>query len=421
MSSQIVITGAGVVSALGAGLADFQAALYAGRTALGKGELVHGYSTAAIPGFSPQTWLGEKGLRPLDRTARLLCVALHLAMENAQLRLVTESGSDADVGLVCGTMLGSVHSIASFDWVGITEGPQFVSPMEFPNTVICSQGGQAAIRFKLGGVNSTICTGLSSGLCALGYAAEFLRLGRARALFAGGVDELCEETLLGFAKAGAISKRGVALPFAPARDGLVLGEGAALVVLEPRGNGKRNGGIAISGFGSAYDAHGTDSDRVRPSGAQAAIEQALTQAGIQPSDVTCIVSGASGSRAGDERESIALRAVFDQRLSTIPTCAPKAALGETMGSWGAMGVIVAAAGLLKRCLPPTVAPENTEHELCISRQAQPVHGDYALITAFSGAGDNAALVLQRLRSDAGSSEDDDIGPQVLDEAGRNDR
>src|SRR5262249_50763210 len=154
-----------------------------------------GYITAELAGFNAQQWLG-KGIRPLDRSARLLAVAAQMALGDSGLSQESAELGDPELGLVCGTLFGSVHSITSFDWTGLTEGSNLVSPMEFPNTVINSAAGQAAIKHKLRGVNSTICAGLASGLHAIHYAAEFLRFGRARALLSGGVDELCEESVL---------------------------------------------------------------------------------------------------------------------------------------------------------------------------------------------------------------------------------
>src|SRR5438874_1816506 len=167
-------------------------------------------------------------------------------------------------------MFGSVHSITSFDWSGVTDGPNLVNPMDFPNTVINSPAGQAAIKHKLRGVNSTVCAGLASGLYALQYAAEFLRFGRARALLAGGVEELCNESVLGFRKTGISSKSGSPRPFAASRDGAVPGEAAGIWMLETedaaRGRG-RTPRLELCGFGCAHDAHSISCFDVRGRGA----------------------------------------------------------------------------------------------------------------------------------------------------------
>jgi len=188
--ARIVVTAAGVISPIGAGVEKFGCALYSGRSAVGPSARFPGHTTAEIADFQPQEWLG-KGIRVMDRSARLLAVAAHMALTGAELSREGREIADPELGLVCGTVFGSVHSITSFDWSGLEEGPAYVSPMEFPNTVINAPAGQSAIKHRLRGVNSTVCAGLASGLHAIAYAADFLRFGRARALLAGGVEELC--------------------------------------------------------------------------------------------------------------------------------------------------------------------------------------------------------------------------------------
>ena len=396
---RIVISGAGVISPIGAGLADFEKAMYAGASGIGPSQLLGAESIAAeVRGFTPQQWLGNKGIRVLDRTARLLCVATQMALSGAGLERGDSPGADPEVGLVCGTMFGSIHSIASFDWSGLEDGPSLVNPMEFPNTVINSAAGQAAIKFKLGGINTTICAAQSSGLYALHYATEFLRLARARTLLAGGAEELSEEAFLGFRKNGFLSSSGTPRPFAPARDGAVLGEGAALMILESADLARERGATPwaeIAGFGCAQDAHSISAFDLGAEGATAAMQMALESAGIAADQVACLIAAASGSRPGDEMEAKALKNIFGSRLAEIPVCAPKAALGETLGAAGAMAALIAALALEKQCLPPTAGVAEPVDGLRLASRAQTIHGDYALINAFSCDGNNAALVLRR--------------------------
>lgn len=401
MSGSIVVSGAGVISPLGAGLEQFAAALYQGERAGGPCTRFEGHA-AEIADFDPQPWL-RSGFRPMDRTARLLSVAVHLALADAGLGPSTGPEGDPDLGLVCGTMLGGIHSITSFDWDGITEGPDYVSPMGFSNTVINSAAGQAAIRFKLRGVNSTICAGLASGLYAVGYAEEFVKFGRARAVLAGGVEELSEEVLVGLDKTGVLSPSRSARPFADDRDGIVPGEGAAFLLLERDADARARSitpMVEIAGFGSAHDAHAMNAYAPACDGARAAIRQALHIAAIEPAQVACITASASGSREGDAMEARALHQVFGDALPTIPICAPKASFGEAMGGSGAFCSVVAALALSRQCLAPTAGCDGSAYGLRLSNVAQPIDGDYALIDGFGCDGNNVALVLRRLRDAA---------------------
>jgi 3-oxoacyl-[acyl-carrier-protein] synthase II len=400
MSTRIVITGAGVISSIGAGVDEFERAIYGGASGIGPSELFGDQTSAAeVRKFTPQQWLGNKGIRVLDRSARLLCVAAQMALCASRLLQQGETTEgDPELGLICGTMFGGLHSITSFDWSGLMDGPNYVNPMEFPNTVINSPAGQAAIKYKLRGINSTVCAGLASGLYALHCGAEFLRFGRARILLCGGVDEICEESILGFRKTDVTSPSGSLRPFSKGRDGTVLGEGSALLVLESSETAAARGAspwAEVSGFGCAHDAKDINAFQLRAGGATAAVEQALESAGIAPDEVGCIISGASGSRAGDEMEARALANIFKDRLGEIPVCAPKAALGEVMGVSGALCALVAAITLRKQTVPPTAGFAESEYGLRLSGEPQPMGGVCALVNAFGCDGNNAAMVLRR--------------------------
>ncbi len=400
-SPRVVVTGAGVISPLGAGVDAFADALWSGASAVAPSTRFPGQTIAEFAEFNPTPWLGSKGVRVLDRGTRFLCVAAQMALSATGLLQNASGDGDPDLGLVCGTMFGGVHSIATFDWSGLTEGPALVSPMEFPNTVINAPAGQAAIKHKLRGVNSTICAGLASGLYAIQHAAEFLRFGRARYLMAGGMEEVCDEAALGFRKLGIASSNGAARPFGTDRDGTAAGEGSALWMLETEESARERGAapwIEICGFGSAHDACRIMGYNPRGEGAAAAIVQALEETGIGPADVGCIIAGANGSRAGDAMEARALREVFGERLDSIPVSAPKAATGETMGASGAFCAVAAGLALQRQEAPPTAGFTCTDSGLRLSGSSQPFQGEYALIDAFSCDGNNSALIVRLWQS-----------------------
>jgi len=401
VNQRIVVSGVGVIAAIGAGSEEFEQALYDGRCGIAPktlfAETAPDSPAGEVRDFSPQRWLGKKGLRVLDRSTRLLCVAAHMALESAGLVQADGAEGDPEMGLVCGTMFGSVHSITSFDWSGLTDGPNLVNPMEFPNTVINSPAGQAAIKHKLRGVNSTISAGLASGLYAIHYACEFLRFGKARALLAGGVEELCEESYLSMVKAGLHSSTGRLAPFASDRDGTIAGEGSALWMLETADRARERAVtplVEVCGFGAAHDARNINAYDVRAEGAASAIRQALAASGIGPEQVGCVVASASGSKLGDQMEVNALRNVFGASVSAVPVCAPKAAFGECLGASGALLAVTAGLALKRQALPPTSGFQKSESGLKLSAGVQPFQGEYALVNCFGCDGNNTALVLR---------------------------
>ncbi|MBV8199615.1 MAG: hypothetical protein JOZ15_03220, partial [Acidobacteria bacterium] len=192
---RVVITGTGVVSPLGDSPAALHRALAAGTSGRKPIELfetagIGCHEAGEIRPFDPQGHVGERNLRPLDRTSRLLVVAAQLALADSG----CSGRSDMEIGLVLGTTFCSVRTIAEFDRRGLRLGPNHASPLDFANSVINAAAGQAAIWHGLRGVNSTLAAGEASGLLAIAPAGELVRNGRAEAVLAGGAEELCFES-----------------------------------------------------------------------------------------------------------------------------------------------------------------------------------------------------------------------------------
>lgn len=394
-SGRVVFTGAGVITSIGAGVEAFEEALYAGKSGQAVSARLNGAAAAEIVDFTPVPWLGNKGIRVLDRAARLLCVAAQMTLTAAGKTVDPAGEGDPEAGLVCGTMFGGLHSIATFDHTGATEGLANVNPADFPNTVINSPTGHAGIKFKLRGVNSTICAGFASGLQAIGYAADFVRFGRVKHVLAGGLEELCDESSLGFLRTGLASPDGLARPFGRDRNGMVPGEGAALWLLESPESAREGGREPlgeICGFGAAHDAGSVHGLHASGAGAAAAMREAIAGAGLTPADVSCIFASANGSRLGDEIEARAIAAVFGPG-GAPPVCAPKAAWGEAMGASGALAAMAAGIALRRQLLPPTAGFEATLTDLSLSARPQPISGGHALINSFGCDGINVSLLI----------------------------
>ena len=207
MNKKIVITGIGVLSPIAIGREEFWAGLFQGKTGFRPVTL---FDTSPfrvniageIKDFDALSFLGKKGLRDLDRSTRLICSAAKLAIDDSRIE-ITEDTTHS-MGVSVGTTFGSLHSISQFDRSGLIEGPRAVNPSHFPNTVINSPASQVSIKFKIKGFNTTISTGFCASLDAVSYAADFIRLSRADVVLAGGVEELCEETFMGFHNLGCL-------------------------------------------------------------------------------------------------------------------------------------------------------------------------------------------------------------------------
>jgi 3-oxoacyl-[acyl-carrier-protein] synthase II len=361
VSRRVVITGAGVISSLGDTPADLHEALCAGRSGLKPVEVfaANGLGpqlAGEVRPFEPKLYLGERNLRPVDRTAQLLLAAAQRALEDAG--WTPELRKQREAGLVLGTNFCSVRTIAEFDRRGQQLGPSYVSPFDFANSVINAAAGQTAIWHDLRGVNSTLSAGEASGLMAIANAADLIRTGRADALLAGGVEELCFESFLGFHRAGRLCPSDQdPVPFGSRRRGFALGEGAALLMLEEAESAAARGARVLGevlGSGSAFDAASDGAALAR------AIRLALEDAGIAPGEIGCLSASASGSVEADRQEARAVADALGPRAADLPVTAVKSMLGEAIGASGALQAVALLGTLGDGRLPGIRGLESVE-------------------------------------------------------------
>ncbi len=363
MSRRVVVTGAGVLSPLGDTPEGLHAALCAQQSALKPIELfaLDGLGPrlgGEVRPFDPQAYLGDRNLRPVDRTARLLLVAVQRALESSG--WTAEMRAEREVGLVLGTMFCSVRTIAEFDRRAVQLGPSYASPMDFANSVINAAAGQAAIWHGLRGVNSTVAGGEASGLMALAYAAELIRSGRADAVLAGGAEELCFESFLGFQRAGRLG--GVPVPFDARRDGFALAEGAAVLMLEDAEAATARGARVLAevrGHGMGFDASGGDEEE-RAEAVAGAVRLALEDAAVAAEDLDVLSLSANGSVLGDRCEARGVAAALGDRAAARPATAVKAMLGEAPGASGALQAVALLGTFGDGALPGVLGLETPE-------------------------------------------------------------
>lgn len=404
MRRRVVVTGAGVLSPVADSSAGLHAALSEGRSGLKTVELfvadgVGPRQAGEVRPFEPKEYLGERNLRPVDRTSRLLLVAATRALEASGWSAEARAGRE--VGLVVGTTFCSVKTIAEFDRRGLQLGPSHASPMDFANSVINAAAGQTAIWHGLSGVNSTISQGEASGLGAIAYAADLIRLGRADAILAGGVEELCFESFVGLARAGRLcggnGNEEHPVPFDVRRNGFAPAEGAALLMLEDADSAAARGATVlaeIAGHGAAFDVSRTEEDAA---GAVArAVRLALADAGLSPAEIDCLSASANGSLTGDRAEARGLAAAFGERAAVLPVSAIKSMLGEALGASGGFQAAALLGTFTDGVLPGILGLEETEAGFPlkgVSPNNQHIEARRALLSAVGADGHCCALVL----------------------------
>jgi 3-oxoacyl-[acyl-carrier-protein] synthase II len=409
MDRRVVITGVGVLSSLGDSPSTLSTALCEGRSGLNP---VESFSTdglichqaGEIRSFTPEIYLGERNLRALDRTSRLVTAAATLALDDSGWS--AELRRRCEVGVVLGTMFCSVHTISEFDRRGLVLGPKNVSPMDFANTVINAAAGQVAIWHDLRGVNSTIAGGITSGLQAIAYATELIRSGQETAILTGGAEELCFESFHGFARAGWLcaADNGAGecpIPFDARRNGFALGEGAALLMLEDEASAAARGATVwgeIKGHGTAYDvSRGTVGVQAVEAIARA-MRLALRDAQIRADDIDCLSASANGSILADRYEAQAVAAILAGQAASLPVTAIKSMLGETLGASGAMQTVGLLAAMREGVLPGIRHLEHLEPDFPLAMARPHNHRldlRCGLINSVGLDGNCCALVLAR--------------------------
>ena len=410
MYKRIVITGVGVLASNGIGKDAFWQALEEGRSGIKKVSLFKTNTmktklAGEIKDFDAKQYLGEKGLRLLDRSTKLVNVAAKLALEDANFK-VTEENTD-DVGVVLGTTLGSVWSISEFDKTALIEGPRYVNPALFPNTVINSPASQISIRFVIKGFNTTIATGFTSSLDALKYACDFIDFGRARAVLVGGVEELCLQTYLGFYKlsflSGSKADAGPELscPFDKRRNGIVFGEGASTILIEDLEHALARGAkiyAEIKSIGYCFYPFRLNKYHGLGTGIRAAMRQALKEAKLNPGDIDYISANANSTKEADLIETEAIKDVFGVSAEKIPISAIKSQIGETFSASGAMQLASGVGVLERNMIPATLNYKEKDPACdldCVPNKARRAEIKNLLISCFGPSGVNNCVVLSK--------------------------
>jgi len=408
-NKRVVVTGLGIISPnSGIGKDSFSEAIFNGISGIKPISLfdtsafkVH--TAAEIQDFRAQEILGPEGLRVLDRSARLLCSATLLALQDAGIEI--KEDNSRNIGLVAGNTLGSLKSICDFDKVAIKDGPQYVNPSLFPNTVINAQVSHACIRLNIKGFNATISTGFSASLDAINYALNFIKLGRKNIILAGGVEELCMETFLGFHKIGLLAgiKKGsveLSCPFDKRRNGIILGEGSCVLMLEDLESAlERNAHIyaEIKGYGTCFEACRPGQHNLGAAGLKEAMQSALKKAKIKPQEIDYICSGANSTVNSDAMEAKCIKEVFADSFNSLQVSSLKSMIGESFSASGALQVAAAVLAIERQMIPPTINYEEKDESCDLSyvTQARACRVNNAIVNAFGLGSGNSSLIISR--------------------------
>src|ERR687886_2820060 len=391
---EIVVTGRGVVSAIGGGADAFFEALLGKRSGIADG-------VGACTEFDAESAMSAKEARRADRYTQLAVAAATQAAEEAG---VPADGLAPDrLGIIVGTGVGGLTTLERETRNYLADGERAVSPHLVPMMMPNAAAGTIAMRFGATGPGFSVASACATGGHAIGEAMRMIARGEADVVLAGGTEAaLTPVCIAAFRRMGALSREGVSRPFDARRDGFVMGEGAAVVVLERAEHAKARGATIygrIAGYGASNDAFHITQPDSEGRGAKQAMLATLADAGAAPSDVGYLNAHGTGTPFNDKIETAAIKSVFNGANTPPPVSSTKSAIGHLLGAAGAVEAIVCVEAVRRGVLPPTLNYEERDPDCDLDyvpegpREAPGL--ELALSNSFGFGGQNACLAVAK--------------------------
>jgi len=405
--SRIFVTGLGTVSPFGVGVKELWKGLREARSAVKRIddridlEGINSKIGAPVPDFDPTDYLSKKKVRRLGRSAQFALIAGREALEDGG---VDPQGNS--LGVVVGTGIGDIESLTRNHRKMMKKGARRVSPFFIPQLMPNAAPAQMAIEFGCRGPNYGAVSACASGTHAVGLAFNELRLGKAQAMLAGGVEAaMLPMSFAGFDRMKALSCRNdepkkASRPFDVDRDGFVMGEGAGILLLETEGSVERRRATPyaeVLGIGNSEDAYHVTSPLEDGSGAKEAMGKALEDARIEPEEVDYVNAHGTSTPLNDKMETAAIKSLFGDYAYELPVSSTKSQIGHLTGAAGGVEAVVTCLALARNFLPPTINLDNPD-PACdldyVPHQGREREIDMAISNSFGFGGQNASLVLK---------------------------
>jgi len=396
MGEAAAITGVGAVTPLGVGAAPLLERWRAGEAGIEDG-------LAACAEFDPAAFMSAKEARRLDRFSQLALAAATEAFEQAGLGGGLPYPPER-CGCIVGTGIGGIETVVRGQDAVRERGPRAVPALSVPMMMANAACAAVSLRYGLKGPTFAVSTACASGAHALGAALGLLRSGQADLVVAGGAEApLSDLAIAAFQALEALSPSGRSLPFDRRRDGFVLGEGAAIVVLEREGSARERGAEVLGrliGYGQSSDAHHLTAPCADGATQAQAVELALADAGVDPAAIHYVNAHGTATQLGDRAEALALKRALGEAAATVPVSSTKSAVGHLLGAAGAAEAVATVLSLREGLALPNVGLEQPEQELglnLVGTSPEPLDGGRplrALSNSFGFGGHNAVLCLE---------------------------
>lgn len=410
MQERVVITGMGTVNPLGLNVPETWQNVVHGVSGVGPITLFDPLDlqvkiACEVKGFVPEKYMEAREARRRDRFEQLSAAAVQEAMMTSGLQ-ITEANAGR-VGVVISSAIGGLRSLQDAVIMNHTEGPRRVSPFLIPMLMANGAAGLAAIDYGIKGPCFSVASACASGADGIGMAWVMLRAGLLDACLTGAAEATITSTgIAAFDRVGAMSRRNedysmTPAPFDKNRDGLVMGEGAAVLVLERESHARARGAnilAELAGYGATADAFHVTAPHEHGEGGAQAIRQALATAQVRPEEVGYINAHGTATSLNDVSETKAIKNAFGELAYRIPVSSTKSMTGHMMGATGALEAIFCVQAIREGILPPTIHYETPDPDCdldYIPNQAREKQVTLALSNAFGFGGHNAVLVIRK--------------------------
>jgi 3-oxoacyl-[acyl-carrier-protein] synthase II len=412
MRKRVVITGLGCVTPLGNDVATLWKNIISGVSGVKK--ITH-YDTsqfkvkigAEVKDFDAAAMFGPRDARRMDHFTQFGLAAALQAVENAGL-VITEQNRDR-IGAVMGTGIGGMSTLFEQAKVFFDRGPDRVSPFLVPMMLPDTAPGMIALNLGIRGPNFTVVSACASGTNALGEATEVIRRGSADVILAGGAEAVIVPiAMAGLSVMTALTDNNeipekASRPFDKNRDGFVMGEGSAILVLETLEHAQARGAHIlgeINGYGTTNDAFHVSAPAENGAGAAICMQIALSNAGLTVNDIDYINAHGTSTPLNDKSETAAIKTVFGERAYHIPVSSTKSMTGHLLGAAGAVEALICIKTIQDSILPPTINYETPDPECdldYVPNQSRNKRVEHVLSNSFGFGGHNASIIISRYR------------------------
>ena len=412
--NRVVVTGIGLITALGTGIEKSWKRIVAGETGVGR---IESYDSTDMPvqiaaevkDFDAVEFgIEKKEVKKLARNTQFAIAATKMALEDS--KLVIDENNAEDVGVIVSSGIGGIEIFEAQHQTMMEKGVKRISPFTIPAMIANMASGNIGIYFGAKGPNKSVVTACAAGTHSVGDAFEMIKNGRAKVMIAGGTEaSITPFAMNAFANMKALSTRNdeptkASRPFSADRDGFVMGEGAGILILEELEHAKARGAkkiyAEVIGYGETCDAYHITAPADGGEGAARAFKMALKEGNIALEDVTYINAHGTSTPANDRNETAAIKSVFGEHAKDLMVSSTKGATGHGLGAAGGIEAVIIAKAISEGIVPPTINYDNPDAECDLNyvpNKAIEKEINVAMSSSLGFGGHNAVIAMKKFK------------------------